>query len=98
MRYFILFSTLFFAFCCFAENSVISGKTVNVFDGDGNILSSEISELTLKNCEFEIASSKSGKSKLVFGEREFMADDITFRQQDDGSCLVTLKNEPKEKR
>ena len=98
MRYIVLFSTLFFVFSCFAENSVISGKTVNIFDGDGNIVSIEISELILKNCEFEITFSTDGKSKLVFGEREFIADGITFRKQDDDSCLVTLKNEPKEKR
>lgn len=98
MRYIIIFSTLFFAFGCFAENSVISGKTVNNFDGDGNILSSKISELLLKNCEFEITSSTGGKSKLVFGEREFIADGITFRKQNDGSCLVTFQYEPKEKR
>lgn len=98
MRYIIMFSTLLFAFDCFAENSVISGKTINAFDGDGNILSSEISELLLKNCEFEITSSKGGKSKLVFGEREFMADGITFRTQDDGSCLVTFQYELKQKK
>lgn len=98
MRYIIMFSTLFLTFSCFAQNSVISGKTVNTFDGDGNILSSEISELLLKNCKFEITSSKGGKSKLLFGEREFIADGITFRKQDDGSCLVTFQYDPKEKR
>ena len=98
MRYIIMFSTFLFAFGCFAENSVISGKTINSFDGDGNNLSSEISELLLKSCEFEITSSKGGKSKLLFGDREFIADGITFRQQDDGSCLVTFQYDPKEKR
>ena len=98
MRNIVMFSTLIFTFCCFAENSVISGKTVNVFDGDGHIVSSDVSELLLRNCKFEITSSEGEKSKLVFGEREFIADEISFRQQDDGSCLVTLQNEPDNKR
>lgn len=58
----------------------------------------KVRKLPLDSCDFELATLEGGKNKLTFKEREFIADHILFRQQDDGRCLVELHNELNEQR
>lgn len=88
MRYVLVLATLSISAFCQAENAVISGKTMQTFDDKGEVVSSELTELTLKNCEVEIQLVEGKNAKLIVADREFTAKHISYIQQDDGRCLV----------
>lgn len=89
-------SALFFSALCLANNAVISGKTMQTFDDKGEVLSSEIAELTLKNCDVEILVVDGKNAKLIVADREFTAKHISYIQQDDGRCLVKFDHKEPE--
>lgn len=92
MRFVLVLTTLVFSAMCVAENAVVSGKTTQIFDDKGQVLSSEITELTLKNCEVELVIVDGKNTKLIVAGREFTAKQISYDEQDDGRCLVKLEH------
>ena len=78
-------------------NQVVSAVTKHNTETENNILvsaKSTVEELTLRSCDVEVLPFKSNgdKIKLIFSNRIFIADSISFKPKINGKCMLTLKN------
>ncbi|NQZ24030.1 MAG: hypothetical protein HRT53_18540 [Colwellia sp.] len=96
MKYSILV-LLVFSFGSYAENNkVLEGKVVTSENTDinGNLISKNhyISELLLKNCNFQAYFNLKSKFEISFSDRKFFADGYSVNKQKNGNCLLKLDN------